>query len=283
MKNFKIYRSGTLFFLKNIWLSPSVNYYYIIFGIVLLILKAGQDLKQHDILLAMLLLSFTSFGIRQVLCNKNSRISPWFNILPLSKKQMLHLFTLSSLLYSIIVQTLLTVILSFSLGLPFIGNPHITFSQSSDGEIMSVASGYITDLSGRMEIPYQKILEPSLIFGIVTTSTGYPVFPHWQILLPLFTTSLTFYFITSHHLSPMIHRRQKVSFVPIVLMITTIIMTAFVIIDYFVDSKAIWTIRSHLDTHHWIIPSLFVSLIFLVLIAIDNEFRKIFKAMEVKI
>lgn len=282
MKNNKMYISGTLFFLKNIWFSPSVNYYYIIFGIVLLILKAGQDLKQHDILVAMLLLSLSSFGIRQVLCNKNGRITPWFHLLPLPKKQLLQLLVLSSLLYSLIIQTVLITILSFSLGLPFIGNPHITFSRSSDGEIMSIASGYTTDLSGRMEIPFRKILEPSLFFGIVTTSSGYPVFPFWQILLPLFTTSLTFYFIVSQHLAPIISSKQKDPFVPGFLMIIVIIMTACVIIDSFIDSKTIWTLRTQLDTHHWIIPLLFTTQTFLVLLSINNQYRKIFKASEIK-
>lgn len=281
MKNKNMYLSGTFFFLKNIWFAPSINFYFLIFGTVLLILKAGQDLKHHDILEAMLLLCLSSYGMGRAICDKYGRILPYFRILPIQTDLLFRLFGSSALLYSIIIQTVLTVVLSLSLGLPFIGNAHITFAQSQDGEIMSIASGYVTDLSGRMEIPFHKVLEPSLIFGIAKTSAGYPVFPFWWLLLPVFCSSLTFYFITSYQIAPVLPRKYQSVLFQYILLSITILLTVILIIDSFFDSKSIWKLRSELDSHYWILPGLFGSFSILVISLLINYYRSIFKTVEV--
>jgi hypothetical protein len=59
-------------------------------------------------------------------------------------------------------------------------------------------------------------------------------------------------------------------------------MTAYVIIDSFIDSKMIWTLRCQLDTHYWIIPLLLTTMIFLVLYSVCSQYRQIFNSPEVK-
>lgn len=279
MRTKNIYISGTFFFLKNIWFAPSVNFYYILFGIVLLILKAGQDLKHHDILLSMLLLCFSAYGMGRVISDKSGRVLPYFRMLPIRTEHIIRLFALSALLYSALIHTALTAVLGLSLGLPFIGNAHITFAQSRDGEIMSIASGYITDLSGRMDIPYQKILEPSLFFGIVKTSAGYPVFPFWWCILPVFCASLTFYFISSYHIASVQQSNRSVVW-DFILLSIMVLLIAGVIVDSFFDSKMIWALRSELDRHLWIIPVLFGSLSLLVISRLLYYYKSCFGAAE---
>jgi hypothetical protein len=281
MKTKNIYIAGILFFLKNIWLSPSVNFYYVIFATVLIILKGGQDLKSHDILVSMLLLALSSYGMGRVICDTTGKLIPFFRMLPIHHKILLRLFACSGLLYSILIQGLLTLILSMSLGLPFIGNPHITFSKSQDGEIVSIASGYITDLSGRMEIPYNKILEPSLFFGIVTTASGYPVFPYWIPVFFIFFVSLTFYFISYHHLYPLSNQMHRHMPTHHVLLIVTILLTAAAIFDSFLDSKKIWELRLQLDSNPWILPTIFTSLSITVILLTNKVYRSIFQCKEV--
>lgn len=282
MKNKNIYISGTYFFLKNIWFAPSINFYFILFGIVLLILKAGQDLKHHDILISMLLLCFSAYGMGRIICEKCGRILPWFRLLPIRTDQLIRIFTVSALLYSITLQAALTAALGTSLGLPFIGNAHITFAQSRNGEVMSIATGYTTDLSGRMEIPFRKILEPSLIFGIVKTSAGYPVFPFWWLILPVFCASQTFYCITSYHIAPMFPQKRRAVIWNFIFHSIMILFIAGLVIDSFFDSKSIWSLRSELDKHLWIIPGLFVSISILMLSHLFNFYLSIFKNEEVK-
>ncbi|MBN1604854.1 MAG: hypothetical protein JW915_24825 [Chitinispirillaceae bacterium] len=281
MRNKNIYISGTFFFLKNLWFAPSVNFYYILFGIVLLILKGGQDLKHHDILLSMFLLCFSSYGMGRTICDKSGMILSCFRMLPIRTEHLIRLFALSALLYSATIQTVLTAVLGLSLGLPFIGNAHITFTQSQDGEIMSIASGYITDLSGRIEIPYHKILEPSLFFGIVKTPAGYPVFPFWWLILPVLCASLTFYFISSHHIAPVLQRNNHPVVWNFILLSIIALLITGLIVDSFSDSKMVWALRSLLDIHLWIIPALFGSLSLLVILLLLYYYRPIFRGAEV--
>ena len=270
--NHAFYRTTVVFFLKNIWFSPSVNVLYIILGVLLLVLRGGGDLAPNDIFLAMLFLSFTGYSVRRIFCDKRNAMIPWFSLLPLSSATLLRLVLVSALLYSVIVQGVLIVLLHCCLGHPEIGNPEVSLVETGNGEVLSVIRGYIVDLDNN-EVPYRKELRPSLVFGIVTSLRGYPVFPFWHGALFLFFVALTLYFIVAHHIAPC----TKISF-PIFHSVVCGVCTGIgmvTIADFLVPGRLLWLWRTRLDSIVWIVPVILVCLTLLIAVHIYRCYQRI--------
>jgi hypothetical protein len=282
MKTNKVtfYFNSTAFFLKNIWFSPSVNFLYVLFGIVLIILKVGQDLKLNDILLSMFLLGLTAFCTGNIVFDKQRNVLPWFKLLPLSTKKLLRVLTLSGFLYSLLIQSILTIFIGASSGIPFIGNPHVTTIQTPSGEVVSLAEGFIVDVDGRTEIPYQKMMRPSLIFGIVTTPQGYTVFPFWRFLFIAFFTAITFYFIVHHHISHTTNKKTLLSHWIISGVYTC--LGAVSLFDSLLPSKTVWLWRSHVERAIWIIPILITIFTIVLIIRTYCELSRLELLQEVQ-
>jgi len=98
------------------------------------------------------------------------------------------------------------------------------------------------------------VLDPSLIFGTVVSTEGFPVFAAWPILLFLFFTAMIGYLSASVALSPFISKERRFRIVHGFLLCLYAAFGIVIAADLLVDPDTIWRWRMTLDAHSFILP-----------------------------
>jgi hypothetical protein len=250
--------SFQVFLLKTVYFSPLTNTLYPLLGAILAILALSGDLTKHNVLLAVYAIGLTGFVIGPFLCIKEPagrfRINPSILLLPMNLKDILKKTLLSSVLYGLIINSILLVLMALQLRLPNIQNPGIDFMVTPGGAKLPVATGIVWDMDGRTAIPFREVLDPSLIFGIVKSTAGFPAFPIWPICLFMLFTSATVYFSSAMVFKPFLRQKANLRLIHGILLGFYGLIGVIIAADVLLDSDIIWRWRMVLDTQAFILP-----------------------------
>jgi hypothetical protein len=255
------------FFARNLYLSPVANPLFAVLCVPLAVLAVARDLTLPDILAAMFILAI---GTRGPLRTGGGSLRPFLALLPLSGTAVLRLLLISSIVYGVLVQCILTGVLAMAVRGPDIPGKVVGVVTTPAGESVSIVGGYVADLDGA-EVSYADILRPSLLFGIARSSVGWPGFPAWPFLLPLLYTCATVGFTMGGSIRAMSPPGQARPGIPTARLALGIVICLGTLTDFVLADSQIWKVRSWLDNHTWMLPVLCaaVSLGFVILTGVE--------------
>jgi hypothetical protein len=251
--------SYPVFLLQTVYFSPIIYTLYPLLGALLAIFTATGDLTKHNVFLALYAAGLSGFVIGPFLCirepNGHFRLNPSILLLPMELKDILKKTLLSSILYGIIITGILLVLMTLQLRLPNIQNPGIDFMQTPGGARLPVATGTVWDAEGKAAIAYREVLDPSLIFGIVKSTAGFPVFPVWPVCFFLLFTAVIAYFSTATAFKPFMHQKSILRIIHGALLVFYVFIGVIIAADVMLDSDILWRWRNFLDQHAFILPT----------------------------
>lgn len=246
------------FLLKTVYFSPIANPLYPLLGVILIILTISGDLTKHIVLLALFASGLSGMIIGPFLCIKDYkglfRINPSILLLPLELKVLLKKAIISGAVYGAIISALLLVFMAMTLRIPNVQNPRISYIETPGKVQLPVLTGIVMSFDGRSEVAYRKVLDPSLIFGIVKIVEGYPVFPLWPICFFFLFTASTAYFASAAALRPFIQKKTILRVVHVVLLSLYSVIGLAILADAAIDAELLWHWRAFFDTVPFVLP-----------------------------
>lgn len=246
------------FLLRTVYFSPLTNTLYPLLGVILAIFAVSSDLTKHSVLLALYAAGLTGYVTGPFLCVTDSantaRINPFITLLPMRMGDILKKTLLSCIFYSAIISAVLIGFMALELRLPFVQDAGVDFMETPGGARLPVATGLVWDVDGKTSIPYREVLDPSLIFGTVVSTAGFPVFAAWPILLFLFFTAMIGYLSAAVVFRPFIRKERRLLIAHGFLLCLYAVFGIVIAADLLVDPEIIWRWRLVLDAHSFILP-----------------------------
>ena len=268
--------SSVWFFLKTIYLSPVLNPAFPIFLAAAAFLLISGDILPPDVLFMMFTITLSTSKAGELFRNERRETAPFLHLNPLPLKTILKRIFCASFVFSLFSQSIFLLVLFKALSLPRLGDAHIVLDRLDSGEIISELTGFVTDLSGRAEIPTRIVLRPSLIFGVVKTIRGWEVpFPFWMGIAAFFMTS-SVYFSMSGIMSAISREGIASRLIRIIIISGFVAAGCLFFIDMIFPSEIIWNLRNtHREAIRWILPPSVALFIGFSLFALIRIYRNI--------
>lgn len=246
----------TLFFIRTTLFSVHVNPLLLLLIPFAILFAITGDLDKTGVFFCMLLFTITGLTLKKIQLHSSSRtssntVSTLFRLLPIETQTTYSSFLLSSFIYSLILNVLFAFLLKSSLSLPDLDALTVAFNPET---AISTVSGTYYSARGFL-MTHSQYAYPSLIFGTLTSTEGWPSIPGALVILPLFGTAVTTTFLC---------RKQVVGFksgkgITAFATVLMLILLLFVAGDLFLPSHTIAELRQQMTVLHF--PSLFSTLI----------------------